>query len=303
MPEDQGINGDIWNKEATELLIKSGWTKIADREIDIKGIDNSLHGIDSLLKYENPPKPNIEQGVILEAKRYKTTSFQNSFLDKWVHNLDKKIQNLKYSQTFCESYPEMADTDLRNGVLMIWFSDLDNYKQELIQNSLNSFKISGFRGNTKPNRIFVMDNSNILRICSIFQSINSWESNNPEFRIRFYYPTSDKLLNPIQRSSIINLEYMYSKFILAEATNEKGIEHKIVFYFGDLKLQSFFTLKAALSKFGFIDKEKSLSIFHYERNDEFRKVAPDVYRHFDGIEFKLLSMNTLADLPPWIKDL
>lgn len=303
MAEDQGVNGNMWNAEASVLFKKVGWNKIADANIDIQGFDNSINGIDTLMKYENPTSSSIEQGVFLEAKRYKTSSFQKQYLQKWILNLDEKIRKLKNSETFIDQYPEMGVTDARNGLLLIWFADIENYKPKYFQSLLDTIELPNYRGINSPNRIFVMDNQQILRISSIIDSVNSWQTDHPEFRFRFYYPSFEKNLNPIERKNILTLEYLYSKFIFAEAADKNNLEKKIVFYFGELNIHSFKRLKNALYKNSFIDKEKSLTLFTYKRDDEnFRKIKPDIERLFEDIEFKMKAMIKHADLPPWLKN-
>lgn len=39
MAEDQGVNGTIWNKEATKLLSYFGWNTIGDYDMDVMGQD------------------------------------------------------------------------------------------------------------------------------------------------------------------------------------------------------------------------------------------------------------------------
>jgi len=108
----------------------------------------------------------------------------------------------------------------------------------------------------------------------------------------------------------LNLEYMYSKFILAKAievVDLKAVIADIVFYFGTLDIHSFRRLHQALLSFDMLSSKNSLVIFTYQRDDsEFRKIQPDVKRVFhtkEGpfrVDFK--TMNILGDLPSWIKD-
>lgn len=42
MAEDQGVNGTIWNKEATKLLSYFGWNTIGDYDMDVMGQDEKI---------------------------------------------------------------------------------------------------------------------------------------------------------------------------------------------------------------------------------------------------------------------
>ena len=105
--EDQGVNGDIWNKQATELLTRLGWKNIGDHDIDIKGGDKDKYGIDTLMTYVTPLK-NRPQSVILEAKRYVTNSFQAGHLQAWIKRLDEKLVALRDSSNLFELFPELV---------------------------------------------------------------------------------------------------------------------------------------------------------------------------------------------------
>ena len=78
MPEDQGWNGDRWTEEASALLKRLGWEKIADSNIDIEGTDGLWHGIDALFRYEDGFS-SYKQGVFLEAKRYQNYPVYSEF--------------------------------------------------------------------------------------------------------------------------------------------------------------------------------------------------------------------------------
>lgn len=168
MPEDQGVNGTIWNKEATKLLSYLGWNTIGDYDMDVEGQDEKKYGLDTIVRYPTPLKTN-EQSVILEAKRYETKNFNKSQLQDWIDRLDKKLIELKNSENFIEKFPELQDCSvLDTGIIAIWFHDIQNYTNfhpKFIE-ILKEIKVSNRPRKVGINKIFVIDNSIMLKLCS-----------------------------------------------------------------------------------------------------------------------------------------
>ncbi|MBS9525659.1 hypothetical protein KI659_16695 [Litoribacter alkaliphilus] len=304
MAEDQGVNGDIWNKEAVSLLKEFGWISIGDNNIDIKGIDKKKHGIDTLIKYEGNLFNRLPQGFFLEAKRYETKNFKAVNFRDWVNTLDNKIRLLRGSIEMEEQFPDFSNSDARNGIIMIWFADVANYNEDKLKKALKSISPKNPSGLTRPSRIFVLDNYHILRLCSLKNSIENIESKKEGFKnFKFYYPSVGNNSNPIFRSNSLSIEYMFSKFILGEAIYGANKEVKIVFFFGNPIIQNFKLLKDCLLNLNFIDSDKDLILFLYKRDDnQFRKIRPDVENLFSSTSFSIRQMDILADLPSWIKN-
>ncbi len=68
MPENQGVNADIWTNEASRILTNFSWEQIGDCNIDIKGASNKELGLDIIFKFKDPHRLT-EQVVLFEAKR------------------------------------------------------------------------------------------------------------------------------------------------------------------------------------------------------------------------------------------
>ena len=190
MPEDQGVNGTIWNKEATKLLSYLGWNTIGDYDMDVEGQDEKKYGLDTIVRYPTPLKTN-EQSVILEAKRYETKNFNKSQLQDWIDRLDKKLIELKNSENFIEKFPELQDCSvLDTGIIAIWFHDIQNYTNfhpKFIE-ILKEIKVSNRPRKVGINKIFVIDNSIMLKLCSLNAAIDSFRNGN-EYEIAFCYPS------------------------------------------------------------------------------------------------------------------
>lgn len=302
MAEDQGVNGTIWNKEATKLLSYFGWNTIGDYDMDVVGQDEKKYGLDTLIKYITPLKIN-EQSVILEAKRYETKNFSKSLLQGWIERLDKKLIELRNSESFMDKFPELQDCSvLDTGIIAIWFHDIQNYSNyhsEFIE-VLKNVKISNRTRKFGINKIFVIDNSIIIKLCSLNAAIDAYKKEG-QYQIDFYYPSNLIEDAPIVRQNTLTIEYIFSKVILAEAKKD-GTKENLVFYFGELKTTAFKLLRSLLARCSFLEKEKPLTLFIYGEDDEFRKIEPDIKRVFEDITFKIRSMENLYDLPASIKN-
>jgi hypothetical protein len=301
MAEDQGVNGTIWNKEAAELLSLFGWETIGDYDMDVVGEDDKEYGLDTIIKFITPLKVNF-QSAILEAKRYNTENFNVSKLQSWIARLDKKIVELRNSDKFINQFPELQEcSTLDIGVIAIWFHDIDNYNQfhSTFIDILQKVKTSNKTRKTGYNRIFIIDNSIILKLCSLYNAIENYQ-NKKKCEIEFYYPPILIDDTPIFRSKTLNIEYIISKIILAET---KDKQENLVFYFGELETDYFKQLRSLLSKCSFLDKEKNINLFIYKSNDDFRKIEPDIKRIFNDIILEIKSMDNLYDLPSYIKNI
>jgi hypothetical protein len=302
MAEDQGVNGTTWNKEAVELLSLFGWETIGDYDMDVEGEDGKDYGLDSIMKFNTPLKP-FPQAIILEAKRYEAKNFNQDNLQKWITRLDKKLLELKNSEPFKQQFPVLEEcSNLDTGIIAIWFHDVDNYKSfhSKFVEILQKIKISNRQRRAGCTRIFVIDNYNILKLCSLQNAIKAYETENKNSKVEFYYPSILIDEEPIAREKALSIEYILSNIILAEPTNSK---ENLVFYFGESSLDCLKQLRNLLSKCSVLDKNKSLKLFVYQKDDNFRKIDPEIKKLFENITFEIKSMDNLNDLPAYIKDI
>lgn len=310
MPEDQGQIGDRWTEEASELFKRLGWEKVADSNIDIEGTDGHQHGIDALFKYADGLQNNIQEGIFLEAKSYSTDSFRVTKFADWVNKLDLKIRELRRSEEFNTMYPAMAETNPRNGLLVIWFRDVDNYSnfKPRLDEAFTSIRTP--RGYSRvKNRLFIVSNDDILRLSSLVDAIKDWNNENSELtNLKFVYPSSLEFKYATQETTILNFEYACSKFVISKAQkiSHLGIKNFYsIFYFGHLDIQSFERLRSALLRFNIPETPSNLFLYHYQRDDNFRKIEPDVKNLFNSIgeiEVEIKAMDRFSDLPSWMKN-
>lgn len=302
MAEDSQYKGELWNKRAIKFLNLFSWDMIGDSGMDLEGSDGEKYGIDSLYSFKDPAK-DIPESLILEAKSYKTTSFNKSKLQEWIDRLNVKILELRNSEYLIERFPIFKDiSTLKIGLIFIWFDDIENYKvyRPKFLEILSEIKVSSrtFR-NGVYNKIYVIDNDLISKLCSLYTVIKEFNEN-----FKFYYPSAFIHERAVQRSAILSLDYFFSKFILGQLKSSgKRYDTNIVFYWGELDMRSFEMLKSILKSYSFVDQEFKLVIYKYKRDDdEFRKILPQIKKSYENenIEFDIKDMNSCTELPTFI---
>lgn len=297
--EDQGVNGDIWNKQATELLTRLGWKNIGDHDIDIKGGDKDKYGIDTLMTYVTPLK-NRPQSVILEAKRYVTNSFQAGHLQAWIKRLDEKLVALRDSSNLFELFPELENcTTFDVGLLVIWFSNTDDYKEfrpKFLQ-ALEKVNVSWRERKAGSSSIFVLDNTRITRLCALVKAVGDLGKN-----FKFSYPTAYNNGCLDQDNEVLTVEYMFSDVVIGSVYNDK--EESVVFYFGENNMKSFKMLKNALMRTNVWKKDRPLNLFLYNSDIDIRKIKSNIKDLFGDIgEINIKFMESNNELPSFLKDI
>ena len=302
MAEDSQYKGELWNKRAIKLLNLFSWDMIGDSGMDLEGSDGEKYGIDSLYSFKDSAK-DIPESLILEAKSYKTTSFSKSKLQEWIDRLNIKILELRNSEYLIERFPIFKDiSTLKIGLIFIWFDDIENYKEyrQKFLEILSEIKVSSrtFR-NGVYNKIYVIDNDLISKLCSLYTVVREFNEN-----FKFYYPSAFIHERAVQRSAVLSLDYFFSKFILGQLKSSgKRYDTNIVFYWGELDVRSFEMLKSILKSYSFVDQEFKLVIYKYKRDDdEFRKILPQIKKSYENenIEFDIKDMNSCTELPTFI---
>ena len=301
--EDQHYNGDVWNKEIFSLFKLLGWKRIGDFDMDVTGDDGKNMGIDTVVSFETPLKTK-PQLAILEAKRYQTTSFTKTLLQDWLTRLDTKLLKLRNSDKFYETFPSTADCTIADvGIIGIWFHDTDNYKafQPKFQEYLSQVGISTRTRKAGLNKIYVMDNTRFMKLFSLQTEINSIKSKGD---LKFTYSPRFNNEEPLWKSSTLTIEYMFSDIIFAEQRvkeNEKEKTLSYIFYFGDMKYNSFEMLKSAYSKTIAGKKTKKILLYVYNPDDEFRKLEDDIKdKIFDKFEISIKKMLPSNNIPSFI---
>lgn len=311
MPEDPGFNGSRWNNEASKLFSKLGWEKIGDSNIDIEGTDGLQHGLDSIFRYEVTQGLGWE-GIFVEAKYYSKKSFTTRKLQDWVKLINQKMLELRRSEDLYQKFPMLKDdrVQLQNGILTIWIRDLNGDEKFYadFKNALREIYVVHGRGIPgRINRLFVIENYHILKLCSIIDTVKDfrYEADLGENEINFWYPATKN--SPAISSKSLTIQYVFSKFIFLKAkkltTNQR--DRNIVMYFGSRDFDNYVKLKEALLLYQFFDNQIPLTIFNYQDDENFRKIMPEVekvYRNTGYPEVEFRTMTRFDGLPAWMKD-
>jgi hypothetical protein len=299
MAEDQAYNGDAWNKEASILLKKFNWEQIGDSNIDVINDEGKSTGLDRVFKIFDLNRKGNAEIVVVEAKRYQTTSFNKSKISEWIKVLDGKLNKVRGSSEFRQTYG-IDGIQMRIGLIVIWFPDVDTFITPAFQKtyleSLLNYKASSYSRKAGSNRIYILTNDIILRLCSMSHHIDEFQRKQ-NVTLRYFYPGSTDGNRPVSRNDQLTVDYFLSKFILLESSVASSTTYNVVFYFGQVNLASFKRLSSALYTLKFVDEDKELVIYHYENNDEFRKVKPEIEKLFPKINFQLKKMTQLRTLP------
>ena len=146
-----------------------------------------------------------------------------------------------------------------------------------------------------------MDNTRFMKLFSLQTEINSIKSKGD---LKFTYSPRFNNEEPLWKSSTLTIEYMFSDIIFAEQRvkeNEKEKTLSYLFYFGDMKYNSFEMLKSAYSKTIAWDRSKEILLYVYNPDDEFRKLEDDIKdKIFDKFEISIKKMLPSNNIPSFI---
>ena len=263
MAESQGKLGDSWNDCAGRLLKHLGWHLIGDSNIDLKGSDSKEYGVDSILKYTVAGK-SMKQVAILESKRYAKASLQSGTLQKWLERLKDKLNALRNSKDMLAEFStEMEDClPVNLGVIMVWIHDADeSYLNGTFQKFLENAIITTGAKADGYSRIMVLDNRRIVRLCSMAEALNKYDS------YSFVYPAGI-VDNEIQvLNQVLSVEYMMSDIIIAKGVKNKK-EKSLVFYYGKMTESSVSVLMDCLNVYQRAESATPLVIYYYDSNDD-----------------------------------
>ena len=301
--EDQHYNGDEWNKQIVTLLKLFGWVHIGDYEMDVKGSEGERMGIDGIMQFDTPLK-NRPQIVVVESKRYATTSFNKTLLQDWIIRLDKKLLSLRNSSPFFDTFPVAQECTITDtGIIAIWFHDTDKYKKFIpeFKDILSQISIPTRTRKAGFNKIWVLDNMRLMKLFALQTTIREL-SHRDSFR--FVYSPRFCEDKPTERQKVLTIEYLFSDVVFAEQEIKgEGTRKELsyIFYFGDLNYNSFRMVKAAYSKTVNWDKSKEIILYVYNTDEEFRKIEPDIKENiFSEFNITIKKMQCNNNIPEYI---
>ncbi|NBJ16629.1 MAG: hypothetical protein FNP40_13925 [Dehalobacter sp. 4CP] len=219
MPEDQNANGEHWTKESVSILKQLGWTQKGSTNFDVecthhvKERKGHKHGVDSFFQYYDPYY-QTEQGVLVESKNWQFNSITTANIKKWIQQITDCMECMQVSPTI----QDLSQAPIQNAVLMCWAND--EYAHSTFIERLNKV---GIGSKKYPCNIFVASNYEILRWCSLINSVNSIKRDAKAFN--FIYPNVPTLGTSLIKAEHLTLTHLYSKYIFAEVKQEVGNYH------------------------------------------------------------------------------
>lgn len=286
MAEDQGVNGDMWNDCAVRLCELFGWSHIGDKNMDLPGVDNKVHGIDALMEYESP-NIDVKQSCFIESKRYSISSISFSKLRGWIEALRKKLELFAASQELLEEFPSLEECCQVNlGIIMCWIHDApsEKYFTDTFNPYLDKAIFNTAANRQSQKKICVLTNPRIIKLCGVADEISK---NHAEYK--FVYPSQLIGGRPLERTKVLTIEYALSDIILAERCYEGKYEN-VVFFMGQLSIPALNCLHQALTLYNFLEKDKTLVIFYHGSAIDARKITAEAQRIFGGINLQMKSL-------------
>lgn len=216
MPENQNAIGEHWTKESVAIFKQLGWTQKGTSNFDIECSLHPTrkgqgHGVDSLFTYYDPYAQG-EQGVLVESKCWQFNSITADNIKKWFKQITDCMECMQVSPTV----QDLTSAPIKNAILMCWAHD--QYSHDEFQRRLKSVRI----GNKKYEcNLFVASNYEILKWCSLINTINQIKNVSSEFKI--LYPNVPTLGTNLVKANHISLIHLYSKYIFAQAKVETRI--------------------------------------------------------------------------------
>lgn len=260
MAENQGVLGDMWNDCAVSLIKQLHWEHIGDKNFDMIGTDEKSHGIDAIACYKSPSLHTL-QSCLIESKRYAESNIKISTIKDWIDTLRKKIEIVYYADDLQTEFPTLQDCcNINLGIIMCWVHDAPN--EEYFINKFNKM-VESVIINTPPKanstkRIMVLANPQILRLCSMLETIRKYSD------FKFIYPSQLIKNKPLVKTDVLSIEYMMSNIIVAEGVYNNSTKELIVYYFGNMNVDSFRIIYEALTLYNLVENEMVVSFYYYE---------------------------------------
>lgn len=287
MAENQGVLGDMWNDCAVSLIKQLHWNHIGDKNFDMKGTDEKPHGIDAIACYKSPSLHTL-QSCLIESKRYSVSSINASTLKNWVDTLRKKIELVYYANDLETEFPILQEcSNINLGIIMCWVHDApnDDYFTEKFNKIVENVIINTPPKADSTKRIIVLANPQILRLCSLLESSQKYS----EFK--FIYPSQLIKNKPFVKTDVLSIEYMISNIIVAEGINKDSQKELIVYYFGNMSVDSFRIIYEALTLYNLVENGMLVSLYYYENHNKVREILPELNKIFKDVDVKPKQLN------------
>ena len=282
MSEQQQYIGERWTQESIKILTALGWTQINDSGYDIPCSFKNRHGSNGKIR-SNPhgidisficldPFLNKNEIIIVESKTRQWNGITVSSLESFLKQL---LYTLECSNC-CNSFNGYDYDTMNTGLLMIWCNEPLQYNPEEFIKKLKKVKISA---TNKFLKLYVASNYEILKYCSLIKTIEEIKSkpNCQEFKIFYPSDTFGNYNSLPNRRDIINLSYMFSKFIFARSkeiekmgkiTTEIDITH--IFFFEEPTREELNFISTKFGNYQLEDCQKIIIHFYGKKEEAFR---------------------------------
>ena len=307
MPEEQNIIGNRWEDKVIEILNYLEWAQGGDKNIDIKSRSNKTYGIDMYFTYPDPYEgENI--GIFIEAKSRQWKSINKTFIEVTINKLKTKIQEVPLSPEFNEKLNFNTATKYNTGFILIWANDF-KYDHEKFIEYLNEIELPKKKS---IQRIFVASNKEILYYCAVIDAISQLkdQSKDSEKGFKIFYPSLNKPKNIPERTNLIILELLFSKFIfgkmqiMEQVSSHNIAKNVLVIFFKDyIDMLSLNLMLDALINFQLLDEVANVIVYCYESLSDFRSAVEQFKRKFLGkyenIEIEFKELTKISDVFSW----
>ncbi|MGN4256655.1 hypothetical protein ACTFO4_25365 [Bacillus cereus group sp. MYBKT14-1] len=316
MSEEQQFQGDRWTTQTSNILKELGWIQKGDANFDIPCFNKKIHktgtanrknphGIDLLFDYFDPHKKR-NLGVVVESKYRKWNGINPSNIQKFV---DQLLMTVECASTNTQ-LKSLGSDNIRTGLLMIWCNEPELFNNQMFKDYLRNLKLQQ-RKNPIP--IFVASNVEILRMCSLIDTVKGLKQDPNTESFSFFYP-SDYFSGgqtPSLRRDHINLTYMFSSYIFAKSRrtkhSRKGVElHEVnhVFFFATPTIEELNFMYTCIKKFQFEDADKLIIHFYGEQTEyrieikEFLRVKQEeLIKQTSYLTIEIDYMKTFSNVP------
>jgi len=294
MPENENIAGDYWTKESVALMKKLGWTQIGASNFDItcthhkKERKGKKHGIDSIFRYYDP---YLQQTIFInvESKTRAWASINDKVIKDWI----TQVNGVMECSSMAPEFNTLHVNNINNSLVLCWCND-NNYDHEKYIEYLKKISI---RGKTNDYNVFISSNQDILKWCSLIETIDKLKTDCDKFE--FLYPTiQGENTTNLMKLDYVTLFALYSKYIFASAkVTERQAnggsyvkKQNIVFNFDEVTLDSLNIMYDVFKQYQLQDADEYVIYLYQKKADvrtyveQFKNVIEDQQRKIMEIQ-------------------
>lgn len=254
--------GDLGEDLSERFIKKFGWSLLTENvDFDCgdtnhktdKGNENKTHGIDFAYSYKDPYK-NRTQVVLVDSKALKNyaSTTLGSKLSDYVEVLSGKIICSGFVPKFKEITGIGSDGYDVVGLIVFFIHDEMFSKKSFLEMTAKSNP-----SDTDQTKIFVLSNNHINLIGTMVEDLERecLEKKVDKDSFQFLYPDKELVNAERSWSSVLTLEMMFSRYIIAKVGNDTLGHKYIIYYFGSYADTAIKKLCSALARY---------QVFHFD---------------------------------------